>query len=87
MNPYNAAVADLLDQRIADLIHDVSWYKTQPNPRHWRDLRIEADRELRALRNLRRQAQRLAESRPDPITEYKSYDDWTQSELAGAWGR
>ena len=84
---YEATVADVLDQRIHDLATGAAWYKTQPNPRHWRDLRIAADVELRALRNLRRRAQRLAESRPDSITSSKAFDDWTQGELAEAFGR
>ena len=84
---YEATVADVLDQRIADLAHDARFYRDQPNPRHWRDLRIEADVELRTLRNLRRRAQRLAEARPDPITESKRYADWTQGELVAGFGR
>ena len=84
---YEATLADVLDQRIADLAHDARFYKAQPNPRFWRDLRISADVELRALRNLRRTAQRLAEARPDPIDEARRYQDWTQGELVTAFGR
>lgn len=84
---YESTVADVLDQRIADLVHDVHWYKTQPNPRHWRDLRIEADVKLRELRNLRRLAQRLAGSRPDPIEAPQKYANWTSGELVAAFGR
>ena len=82
---YEATVADVLDQRIADLARDARFYKAQPNPRFWRDLRISADVELRALRNLRRTAQRLVEARPDPLTESKRYAEWTQGELAEAF--
>lgn len=82
---YESTIADVIDRRIADLAHDARWYKLQPNPRHWRDLRIAADVELRSLRNLRRTAKLLAESRPDPIDEAKRYDDWTESELAEAF--
>jgi hypothetical protein len=85
MTNYEATVADALDQRIADLAHDVRWYKSQPRPAFWRDLRIGADVELRALRNLRRTAQRLAEARPDPIQQYRAYQDWTEAELREAF--
>lgn len=84
---YEATIADVIDQRIADLAHDALWYKAQANPRHWRDLRIEADVERRALLRLRRIARTLADTRPDPITTAKAYDDWTSGELAEAFGR
>ena len=84
---YEATIADVIDRRIADLAFDARWYRDQPNPRHWRDLRIEADRERRALLRLRRIARTLAETRPDPITESKRYDSWTSGELAEAFGR
>ena len=87
MTNYEATVADALDQRIADLLHDVRWYRGQASARHWRDLRIEADVELRALRNLRRTARRLAEARPDPISAAKAYEAWTAGELSEAFGR
>jgi hypothetical protein len=84
---YSDTIADVLDQRIADLSHDARWYKAQRNQRYWRDLRADADRERRALCRLRWVARRLAEARPDPITEAKRYDAWTQGELQEAWGR
>lgn len=87
MTTYSETVADVLDQRIADLAHDVRFYRDQPHPRHWRDLRIAADVELRSLRNLRRRAVRLAEARPDPLTESKKYAEWTQGELVAVFGR
>ena len=82
---YEATIADVLDQRIHDLDDDARWYKGQRNPRLWRDLRIEADVELRALRTLRRTAQQMVEARPDPLTESKRYAEWTQGELAEAF--
>ena len=83
---YEATIADVIDRRIADLGFDARWYRDRPNPRHWRDLRIDADRERRALLRLRRIARILAESRPDPLTESKRYDSWTETELRAAAG-
>ena len=87
MTTYSDTLADVLDQRLADLAHDARWYRNQPRPAHWRDLRLDADVERKALLRLRRTAQRLADARPDPITEAKRYDSWTQSELAESFGR
>lgn len=75
----------LVQQRIADLLHDRRWYRKQPNPIYWFDLRLEADRELRALLRLRGQARRLIEAKPDPMLLAKAAA-WTESELRLAAG-
>ena len=85
MNYYEASLADLLDQRVGELRKFARWYKSQPDPRRWRDLRLDADQELRILLRLRRKAQSVATSRPDPIQQYRAYRDWTEAELREAF--
>lgn len=81
----NETLGALVQQRILDLLHDRRFYRQRPNPIYWFDLRLEVDRELRALLRLRREARRIVEARPDPILLAKAAQ-WTEAELRLAAG-
>jgi hypothetical protein len=82
------ALALVVEARISELLRFRKWYRAQPNWSNWMDLAHDHDAELRALVRLARRARHIAATAyPDPMTEAASYADWSEAELAGAFGR
>ena len=75
-----------VEERITDLWIQRAWWRYH-RWADWPDIRQEQTVELRALVAIARRARRVADALPDPVTEAKSYDAWTESEKAQAWGR
>ena len=85
-NRTDVQLAVAVERRIAELWRERAWWRAN-RWADWPDIRREHAVELRALVRLARTARRLAEARPDPLTESKRYDSWTAGELSEAFGR
>jgi hypothetical protein len=74
---------NLLETRISELLSYRAWYR-QHRWAEWSDLRLDNERELRALLRLARRGRRIAAAGPDPVDAYKG---WQETELREAFGR
>lgn len=83
MNAYEQATLD----RIAILLGYRKWIKAllandPSRAPYWKPLDLEYRAELAVLLRLARRARRLEAARPDPMSQWKSYADWSESEKA-----
>ena len=76
----------VVEQRISELWRYRRWWRANRGA-DWPIIRRDLETELRALVRLVRKARKIAAAVPDPMDVAKGYEDWTESELAGAWGR
>lgn len=79
------AIAFVVTDRIRELINNRTWFRSHVG---WiPESQVENNRELRYLLKLRRTAKLFVKATPDPLDQFKSFQDWSESELAGAFGR
>ena len=82
----NEAIGTAVLGRIRELWAYRAWWRAN-RWADWPAVRHDLELELRALVRLARAARRAEAARPDPITLARGYDDWTNAELAEAFGR
>lgn len=76
----------VIEERIAQLLVNRRWYRTHVWA-NWTDLRKNNEVELRALVRLARKARKVAAAAPDPMAQFGSFREWSESEKAEAFGR